>query len=417
MAVKTPATPVARRIHFGRQPSWVVHNELGDDRSAVESAVRRALSDLPASYMQGAPVFARSSAVNVLFAVLDERDLGDRADEDLVIVLSVQTPMTADTARAGDRANCHWASEIWPSREISIIPIAYEFARGSRPEKRLNFIVDGDGGGYQRLDDGDLVVTGFRHFVSAAYSRFGLATLDFHLSVRHRPPNDSHAFAEWEFAPTREQFVNRLQRDLRVPLAEIENEMYEDRGVLAPSAIREIDSLFAKVLTQTTDTAYSNLDLFKQEWESNINPRLRGREAGEAMVVPADVASAGHADQSAGRALARVPGALAVLLFVADRHAAVSPSDLPLELVAPGRRQDVAQALAAAGLVSVDALGLRATERGTSVVRRLRGAHLRPGDHAGYRPGRRLGARPFCQDLPLVPSEGTRLPPRALCEH
>lgn len=343
---------------------------LRDDRGAIERAVRSVLAQPPEAFGPGRPVFVRSPEADVLFAVVDEPGLGD--DDGLVVVLAVQTPLSARTAAPGMWANCHWMTEIWPSYDRSIIPVTYEFARGARPEKRLNFVIDDGDGSYRRLNGGANVVTGFRHFVSAAYSRHGLAMLDFHLTVRHRPPLTPDEFPESQYARTRTEFVDLLRRDLLYPLAEIENELYEDRGDMAPAAITEIDSLFAKVLTQLTDTAYSNLDLFKQEWASNINPRLHERGVGAEIVVPVDELQVGDVDVSIGRTLVRHDGALASVLMLADLGFGALTPGLPPDLVPVGRQAEVTGALVEAGLVVSDADGLRISDRGRRMVAKLR---------------------------------------------
>ncbi len=356
------------RVHFGRQPSWVVHNRLQDDRTSVEGVVRRVLERPPADFQVGTPVFARAPGVDVLFAVLDE-PAGDA--EPFVVVLAVQPPLSSTSPSPGKRANCHWMTEIWPSVDHSIIPVTYEFARGPRPEKRLNFVVDDGDGTYRRLDNGASVTAGFRHFVSAAYSHDGLSMLDFYLTVRHRPPTSDDDRGV-PFALTRAEFVEMLRRDLRYPLAEIENELYEDRGRTAPTGIREVSTLFSKILSQLTDTAYSNLDLFKQEWVSNINPRLHERGIGAEMVVPVDAGSSTVVDEPVGLKLVRCPGALESLLMLADRRANGSPSMLAAALVPEERRAAVVETLVDTGLAVSDEAGLRATVRGEQVVAKLR---------------------------------------------
>lgn len=357
------------RVHFGRQPSWVVHNRLQDDRTSVEGVVRRVLERPPADFQVGTPVFARAPGVDVLFAVLDE-PAGDA--EPFVVVLAVQPPLSSTSPSPGKRANCHWMTEIWPSVDHSIIPVTYEFARGPRPQKRLNFVVDDGDGTYRRLDNGASVTAGFRHFVSAAYSHDGLAMLDFYLTVRHRPPTGGHDDRGAPFAQTRAEFVDVLRRDLRYPLAEIENELYEDRGRAAPSDIREIGALFSKILSQLTDTAYSNLDLFKQEWVSNINPRLHERGVGAEMVVPLDVGSSVVVDEPVGLKLVRCPGALEALLMLVDRRANGALPALPEALVPVDHQAAVIEVLVGSGLAVDDGTGLRATVRGEQVVAKLR---------------------------------------------
>jgi hypothetical protein len=362
-------------IFLGRYASYVIHNELNGDRAPVIAALKQFLKAPPSSFEPRTPIYYASpythedlaGPLGLVFAADAPTD-----EKKNVIVLAVQLPLSPKTAQPGTMANCHLTTEIWPAENHSFIPVTCEFARGTIPAKRLNYSVSHGDNACVRIKDSDHFTTGFKHFVSAAYSQYGLAVLDFQLSVRHRPPQD-HEFPEQEFGRTKEDFLAILREELTSPLEEIKKELNKDKrtGRLAPKNLTYLDTFFETVLDRTAELAYTNLLVYKEERVSHINPGLQQFKYGGNVVVPPSEEVIAEQTEIA-RVLVQRPGALELILMLADVKSSQLDEDLSMQVSSPNQLLETVEALRDSGLVTVSNTTIQLTDQGLRVVEKLR---------------------------------------------
>jgi hypothetical protein len=397
-------------LYYGRYASWVVHNMWGrnisDDVSPDflqlpdnlppdgRKAVKAVLSEfLATNFLNTPPVDYRprdliyyatphtheftegpnkgkkvEGMLGLVFATDDPTDKTKN-----IMVLSVQLPVSEDTALPGVASNCHLTTEIYPADGHSLIPVSYEFARGTIPGKRLNCTVNRDGS-FEVLPQGQgvpIVKTGFKHFVSAAYSKDGIFQLDFQLDVRHRPilPEEQVHSAD-RFYATREEFDFRLEQEVSRPLQQIRQEIENDKGTLAPAHVNA-GSFLAKVPAWVSDAAYTNMVIFRQEYDSNINPGLHRERFGKDVQVPVETEKKFDYTDIAG-VLVLYPGALELALLLAGKKQ-VGTGDPELKAILPNERfLETLVEMGRADIIKINGSIISLTELGSDVVKEFR---------------------------------------------
>lgn len=259
------------KIHYSRHASYVVWNEFDEDetdrRSPITDTLEHYLKNLPNDFEPQRPIMVpgrdQKKLTQLVFAAEDPEDSPRH-----LLVLVVQPPVSEKTARPGLRPNCHWTTELYPAYTHNLVPISYEFAMDATPAKRLNFIVGRNGCGVTAVAEAE-THTGFLHFVSAAYSRNGIALIDFLLTL---PPIPSENEALFRDSPFHRELAKRLQRQLTPPLRAIRDELYKDQNTLAPPELRNLDAFFDDLVIHAADTGYANLAVFQREINARINP-------------------------------------------------------------------------------------------------------------------------------------------------
>ena len=376
------------RIVYERFASWIVHNVLDDNREVILRAISRLLhetrffADLPSSYRPrdtiyfGIPytrTFAEGSSnegktVEGVFGILIAADEPTIRNRNL-LVRTVQLPLSPETAQRGYHRNCHLTTEIWPADGHSLIPVSFEFARGTIPAKRINIIVNHNGE-YAELPETAGIITGFQHFVSAEYSKYGISQLDFQLDVSHSPTRSDGSSADSPMS--RHNFQAKLQQDVSGPLRIIEQQLYADSGRLAPSPI-EPGPFLDDLSEWMASVAYRNIVTLRGELTSNVNPPLHKdtERFGDVIEVPIEVDDPKIEYRQIAHVLVRHKGALETVLRLADEGKSYTahligvaiPEEHSLETIAELRR---------IGLINIDKSTLQLTDLGREIVSRLR---------------------------------------------
>ena len=261
-------------------------------------------------------------------------------------------------------------TELYPAESHSIIPVSYEFARGTVPGKRLNYVVEYDGS-FRELPQKPGIYTGFQHFISAEYSQHGLFQLDFQMSVRHRPPVGDE-FPRDQYAGTKDEFLAKIYNSITGPVSSISKTMYQDSGTLAPANIGHLEGLFGEISDWMPEVAYRNLAIFRRERDSNINPALALENYGQDIQIPTssedyllDVSF------KVAETLVRDPNALETILMLSD-EGPLSLSDVAREIGKEyASTNETIDKLSNVGLVIFSESMLDLTEYGKSVVVKL----------------------------------------------
>jgi hypothetical protein len=363
-------------VFFGRYASYVIHNELYGNRQPVLSAIETFLKALPSDFEPRKPIYYTRpythNHTKGFLGLLFEAD-APTDNRKNVIVSAVQLPLSLKTAKKALIANCHWATEIWPAEDHSLIPVTCEFARGTRPAKRLNYIVSQRDNSCLRIEETEQLTTGFKHFISAAYSQYGLAVLDFQLTVRHHP-SGGNDLPEQKFGRTKEDLLAFVKQEIACPLQEIKEELNRDKllGKFAPKDLIYLDSFFETMLDEAAEMVYANLRVYRHERDSHINPGLQSFRFGHNVVAPPSEADLAEQTQIA-RILAGQPGSLEVILMLADVEYAQLDENLSLQVLPSKDLPEVIDGLRRSGLISISNTTIRLTDRGLRTVEKLRG--------------------------------------------
>lgn len=367
-------------IFFGRHASWIEHNVLADNEKAVEAAIDRFISSgfleqpppgyKPRDFVYFGSEYEHRGQLGVMGLLVAADSVTDKNRN--LVVFAIQVPLSPQTARPSYRSNCYLTTEIYPAGTHSLIPVSYEFARGTVPAKRLNFSVS-QNGLFNVLPEKYGPATGFKHFISVEYSEYGLFQLDFQLSVPHRSVVRSGLDKE-QFPSSKAEFLSRLQQEVSGPLNWIENELITDRGTLAPENIDPAPFLNS-ISSWMAEVAYGNMAIFKQELDSQINPLLHDDERPEAGFAQA-VEVPGIEEESSinylriARAVVQADGALAALL----RLSQVGPLDQRILLVDTIPERNAVGTLAElrrADLIEIRDGIIALTELGDMIVHKL----------------------------------------------
>lgn len=358
---------------FARYSSWVVHNELKDSRTPIIEALSAYFQNPLPNYQPRKWIYyphpythqGIEGYLGILFAA-------DRPTEKPrnIWVSAIQLPLATNQAQPG-QPNCHWMTEIVPAEDHSLVPVSYEFARGTTPSKRLNYVVFAHDRSCLQVDPSAGPLSGFQHFISAAYSKYGLAILDFQLTIPNRPTSIPHTPLT-QNGWTKDQFSSRLLEDLTCPLRHIAKELAADIGILAPSDLTNIDAFLDTVNSRVVEAVYSNLVIYTEERASNVNPRLQKERFGGNIVIPTATEIPALDTDMIARTLARSTGALEILLLLADHKIARIDNGLMKDLVHKEAIPDTLQALEKSNLVESDGLSFWLTATGVSIVQKLR---------------------------------------------
>jgi hypothetical protein len=302
-----------------------------------------------------------------------------------LMILAIQPPVSLETAQRGVEANCHLSAEIYPAAKHTIIPLTYEFSRGTTPGKRLNYTAKSDGAFslLQEPKPGE-IRTGFDHFISVEYSQFGIFNMDFNLTVRHHDLQNSE-FAPNVFPISRENFESQVRREIRGPLEHMERQINADKGISAPKRI-DPKSFFEKISARMPEAAYGTLDIFREEIESNINPNLLGENYIEDFAVdvevPVEVVSSEEESAPFGkyfpmaRTLVQYSGALESVFMLADRGPIPKNDTMLLTLLSGDGSLETITQLNRVGLLDIDGDTLGLTEFGKALIPALRDSLL-----------------------------------------
>lgn len=363
--------------YLGRHASWIDYNVLSKARSIVENAILQFYDTgflrkpkrgyRPRDLIYYGIKYVHRGVEGVLGLVLAADGNKERIRN--LIVLSVQVPLSPEKARPARYNNCYLTTEIYPGDRHSVIPVTYEFARGTIPGKRLNYIIRHDGT-FALLPEAEGIVTGFKHFVSIEYSQYGVYQIDFVLSVRHRPLQPGEA-GEVEFPSSKSEFLSKLQGEVSGPLTLIEHELEQDRGTIAPSDI-EPGSFLNTISMWMAESAYSQLAIFREELDSKINPRLEEREFVHEVQVPADEEEVAIPYSQIANTLVQHRGALAALLMLADQQGPIEIRRLLTEVMPGEKSLGTLIELGRANLIVSNGETVWLTELGDMIVHRLR---------------------------------------------
>lgn|GEM_PF-5747245 len=362
-------------IIYGRHASWIDYNVLRKDRDAIPQALRQFFASgflrnpshdyKPRDLIYYGSEYEHRGVKGVLGLIL----AADGIDEPIrnVLVLAVQVPLSPETARAASRTNCYVTTEIYPGDHHSVVPVSYEFARGTIPAKRLNYVVGRDGL-FQPFAETIGVTTGFKHLVSIEYSQYGIFQIDFQLSVRHRPLGLGEPGEE--FPTSKREFLSKMRQEVSGPLMMIEHELTQDKGKLAPSDINPA-SFLDTISNWMAQAVYGNLAIFKEEVDSKINPRIHERGFAEGVHVPVEEEASGIDYDHIARVLVLYPGALAAILMLAD-NGPIEITNLIAEAILTENSLETLAELRSTNLLGITGTTLWLTELGDMIVSRLR---------------------------------------------
>lgn len=279
-------TPNRYALLHGRFASWVIHNDLRRVHEEGHNPIGDALAQFFSSgFLESPPPEYRPRDLVYQVTPYVHRTVEGKqvpghlglllsvdeptAERKYLMILAVHVPVSLETAREAQLYNCHVAAEAYAGPLRTIAPVSYEFARGTIPGGRVSFIVGHDGKSRQlpsvedMLQSGGLL-TGFQHFISASYSRYGLFQLDCQLSIPHHEAN--------ELSST--EGKSKLRSEIETPLRDIEKHLYSTRGTLMPGDVTDLDKLLGKVSRTVPEIAYDNLVIFALERASNVTPGL-----------------------------------------------------------------------------------------------------------------------------------------------